>query len=249
MSTILFDHIAIGVPRIADTTPFLVGELGGEPLGGNPAGEFRFYQWGFAGGGRLEILEPLGTAGGFMHRFLAARGPGVHHVTFSVPDLADVCARAERLGYPFVGRDDSDPYYREAFLHPKQAQGIVVQFSESHARPEGRASRPESSWRDDPEPPSPPRASPPVELLGLRLEARDQERARTQWGELLRGEVEERDGVLVFRWPGSPLRLVVEVAPQRPEGPLHLELRTVRPRALALGPHPVLGARFVWVAE
>src|SRR3989442_8178374 len=60
VSTIRFDHIAIAVPRIAEATPFLVGELGGVPAYGAPAGAYRFGQWRFDGGGRLEILEPLG---------------------------------------------------------------------------------------------------------------------------------------------------------------------------------------------
>ena len=31
--------------------------------------------------------------GGFMHRFLERRGPGVHHVTFEVPDIDAACAQ------------------------------------------------------------------------------------------------------------------------------------------------------------
>jgi len=132
-----FDHIAIGLQRIADAPATLVGALGGEPARGMRLPTFAWASWRFAGGGLIEILEPAG-ADGFLHRFLAARGPGIHHVTFRVPSLAAACARARAQGYQIVGLDDTDPHWKEAFLHPKQAQGIVVQLAESSAEEEPR---------------------------------------------------------------------------------------------------------------
>src|SRR5947209_10808964 len=73
-----FDHIALALPRMADATPFLVGVLGGSPAFGADSGVYRFGQWRFANRARLEVLEPIGRDG-FLHRFLAARGPGLHH--------------------------------------------------------------------------------------------------------------------------------------------------------------------------
>jgi len=87
------DHVAFGVPDAAAVTPFLVGELGGRPFESGPGIEFLWWQWQFARGGAIEIIEPDGPPGGFVHRFLEARGPGVHHVTFKVPDLAAAAAR------------------------------------------------------------------------------------------------------------------------------------------------------------
>ena len=104
MPTPRFDHIAMALPRMADATAVLVGELGGAPHHGGPAGPYRFGQWSYAGGGRLEVLEPRGDDG-FLHRFLRERGPGVHHVTFTVPDLDAQCARARDHGYRIVGYD------------------------------------------------------------------------------------------------------------------------------------------------
>lgn len=134
MPPIQLDHIAIGLPRIADAPAVLVDVLGGVPERSRPAGGFRWASWTFADGSVIEILEPAGPDG-FLHRFLAAHGRGVHHVTFEVPDLALVCRRAEIHGYDIVGRDESDPSWKEAFLHPKQALGIVVQLVESASGP------------------------------------------------------------------------------------------------------------------
>lgn len=233
---ILFDHVAIGMPTMADAAPFLSGELGGVPDAGYPSGVFTWGTYRFEGGGSIEIIEPLG-ASGFLHRFLAERGPGVHHVTFKVPSLDEVCARAEAAGYDIVGRDDSEPTWREAFLHPKQALGIVVQFAEPG--PSQGTARPSTP---PPEVPSPP---PPVTLLGLRMRAQSRERAVTQWGTVLQGKMADGPrGSLVFRWPGSFMRLAVEIDPVQNESPIAIELASPRTLALPEGPHPDLGTVF-----
>jgi methylmalonyl-CoA/ethylmalonyl-CoA epimerase len=237
MSRIRFDHIAIGTHRLADAAPFLAGELGGRPDRGRPSTGFRWATWRFAGGGCVEILEPLGSDG-FLHRFLAHRGPGVHHVTFEVPSLADVCRRAEGHGYTIVGRDDSDPAWQEAFLHPKEALGIVVQFAQPG--PEKDAQRPGEAPAGVDDPP------PPVTLVGLRMRAHSRERARRQWQEVCGGECAAgADGALVFRWPGSAMRIAVNVDPAGAEGPIAIEVAGDRTLALPAGPHPLLGVAFV----
>jgi hypothetical protein len=237
MTRIRFDHIAIGLSRMADATEMLVGTLGGVPAYGQPSGVFRWGSWTFEGGGAIEILEPMGDHG-FLHRFLDERGPGVHHVTFRVPSLDEVSARAERAGYDVVGRDDTDPEWKEAFLHPKQALGIVVQFAESAGGDDG----PEPHWQPPPGPPDPPA---PVTIVGLRLRAHSRERARRQWKTVLEGHPSEGpEGELIYRWPGSPMRLAVEIDPARDEGPIAIELASDRAIALPDGPHPALGTVF-----
>ena len=64
------DHVAIGLPRLADGLPFVVGELGGRPTIGGPNVAFRGGQWRFANAALLELIEPAGPPGGFLHRFL-----------------------------------------------------------------------------------------------------------------------------------------------------------------------------------
>lgn len=238
MSKVLFDHIAMAIPRMADAPSVLAGVLGGVPADGASAPVFNWGVWRFEGGGDLEVLEPRGPDG-FVHRFLASQGPGIHHVTFKVPSLAEACERAEARGYTIVGRDESDPTWMEAFLHPRQALGIVVQFAEERVRPpEGHR-----HWSPPPGPANPP---PPVRILGLRMRARSREAARRQWEEILFGESEPGEhNALIYRWPGSPMRLVVELDATAEEGPLGIEYASSHIVALPDGPHPVLGARFV----
>ena len=230
MRSVLFDHIAIAVPRLADAEAVLAGELGGRSTFGMTTDEYRFWHWRFEGGGDLEVLEPAG-ADGFLHRFITQHGPGIHHVTFTVPSLAEACDRARTHGYSIVGYDDSDPEWSEAFLHPKQAQGIVVQFAQTNAPP-----TPEPGARD---------SASPIKVLGLRLSAHSRERAHTQWGTVVQGvRADGEDGALVYRWPGSSLRIVVEIDPARAEGPLCIEYSSRRAVRLPDDPHPVLGAVF-----
>lgn len=88
------------------------------------------------GHSHVELLRPLqpDTAVG---RFLASRGPGLHHVAYRVDDiesaLADLRDRGLRLidETPRVGIRDS----RVAFVHPQSAGGVlteIVQPAEGH---------------------------------------------------------------------------------------------------------------------
>ena len=221
MSDIQLDHIAIATHRLTDVPPFLVGVLGGIPFFGMDAGAFRFGQWEFEGDGRIEVLEPRG-ADGFLHRFLATRGPGIHHVTFKVPSLREACDRAQALGHVIVGYNDASPYWKEAFLHPKDALGIVVQLAQAGGKGPTRG-----KWRTAP--PGPPDPPPPVRIGGLRTRVHSEERAERQWAALLRGTAAREGDTLVYRWPQSPLRIAVEIDARKEEGPIQIDVESARP--------------------
>jgi len=80
---------------------------------------------------RLELLEPVGSDSP-VAKFLAKRGPGIHHICFAVPDLegalADLRGRGFRLVHqsPVPGADGR----RVAFLHPSAGQGVLIELSE-----------------------------------------------------------------------------------------------------------------------
>ena len=241
MPGVQFDHIAIAAHRISDAPPYLVGVLGGVPFFGMSSDVFRFGQWEFDGGGRIEVLEPRGDDG-FLHRFLATRGPGIHHVTFKVPSLDVAREHATALGYGVVGYNARVPRWKEIFLHPKDALGIVVQIVESPDEP------PRGHWRKPP--PMPASPPPPVRLLGLRLAAHSAERAHRLWAMLLRGQDAVEAGRHVFRWPGSPLYIAVDVDAAAGEGPTAIEIGSPSRPVKALGaPAPDLGTVFVDVRD
>ena len=176
------DHAAVAVPSLAEVTALVVGELGGQPAEGGPGLGFTGAQWRFLNDARLEVLEPAGGPNGFLHRFLEQRGRGVHHVTFVVPNLSDAVQRARVAGRKIVGYEDSLPSWKEAFIHPTSAHGLVIQLAESH--PELG----EGMWSEDfPFPESPPAPSPAARLEALRLNVHDLDRAAELCRDLLRG--------------------------------------------------------------
>ena len=70
-------------------------------------------------------------------------------------------------------------------------------------------------------------------------------RAARQWRDVC-GGVEAEPGL--WSWPDSAMRIAIDVAPDRPEGPTSVELRCARELLLPDGPVPALGARFSRVA-
>ncbi len=212
------DHIAFGVHSIAATAPFVSEKLGGIPYQSGPGIGFRGAQWTLPGDGRVEAIEPEGGAGGFLHRFLAGRPSRIHHVTFKAVDIHASAAAVRAAGLTVVGLNDELASWKEMFLHPKEAQGIVVQLAESH--PEIG----DDGWTSDWPYPRPPAAPDRAKVLGLRLRARSEDRAILQWQALLGGRLRRDENRMTFSWDGSPLRIVVEVSNHAPEGPVGIEV-------------------------
>jgi len=126
------DHVAVAVEQWSDAWPRYAVELGGTWSSGGLNVGFGPAQLRYANGGRVEILQPFRPQDNpFLHRFLDRHGPGPHHLTFKVPDLAAALDVAGDAGFTPVGVDLSSPDWMEAFLHPRQATGIVVQLAQA----------------------------------------------------------------------------------------------------------------------
>jgi methylmalonyl-CoA/ethylmalonyl-CoA epimerase len=86
------------------------------------------------GDGHVELLRPLGedTAVG---KFLARRGPGLHHVAYRVDDIDAALAQLREQGVELI---DSEPRTgirasRVAFLHPRATGGVLTEIVEPAA--------------------------------------------------------------------------------------------------------------------
>ena len=77
-----------------------------------------------------------GPDAAFLERFLAARGAGPHHLNFLVSDIEDTLARVRALGIEPVGVNLDNPHWQEAFLHPRDAYGIVIQVAQQAGEPQ-----------------------------------------------------------------------------------------------------------------
>ncbi len=240
----VFDHVAIATDKIANAPGLLVGELGGISGYGGPSGDFSWWHWDYEGGGRIEIIAPDGPPGGFVHRYLERLGAGIHHVNFEVDSLKETAALAERLGFTVVGYDDSHEYWKEAFLHPKSAMGIVVQLVESSHHDHEHEEWDHSDMAAPAEPADPP---PAVTVVGLRMRTANHEAAVRQWGELLNGDCTETPNGLAFSWPGSSMRVAVAIEEGAEDEAVAIEVSASRSLALPPGQHPGLGTRFVQI--
>jgi methylmalonyl-CoA/ethylmalonyl-CoA epimerase len=86
------------------------------------------------GDGHVELLRPLGedTAVG---KFLARRGPGLHHVAYRVDDIDAALAQLREQRVELI---DSEPRTgirasRVAFLHPRATGGVLIEIVEPAA--------------------------------------------------------------------------------------------------------------------
>lgn len=126
------DHVALAFEDRTPGQQRYAGELGGEWVGGGADPGFWSEQVRFANGMKVELLEPLNVEeNDFLRRFLDRNGPGPHHLTYKVTDIVGALALVEEAGYRPVSVNLENEHWKEAFLHPKDAPGVVVQLAQS----------------------------------------------------------------------------------------------------------------------
>lgn len=216
---IVLDHVAVATETWASAWPRYVEALGGEWTSGGMNIGFGPHQLRFANGARLEVLQPWAVdQNDFLRRFLDRNGPGPHHLTFKVPDIVAMIRRLEEGGFTPVAIDLRDPDWKEAFLHPKDAPGVVIQVAQAS-----------SNWLS-PEPEGFPTRRPAhqASLRHVTHAVTDLQAALALFAGLLDGRVgPERDGpdgtwrCLDVTWDGPlAVRLVTPTAAAGPEHPL-----------------------------
>ena len=85
-----------------------------------------FFQVGQTKVELLETTDPEGPIG----KFIARRGPGIHHLAFAVEDVAESLRSAEEKGVQLI---DQTPRkgaegLNIGFLHPKSTFGVLTEF-------------------------------------------------------------------------------------------------------------------------
>jgi methylmalonyl-CoA/ethylmalonyl-CoA epimerase len=128
------DHIGIAVSSLDDALVVYralgLSEVGREPV------ESQGVLTAFLplGDTRLELLEPT-RADSPIAKFLARRGPGIHHVCFAVDDLEDALAELAASGFRLVNETPVPGAggRRVAFLHPSAGHGVLIELSENRS--------------------------------------------------------------------------------------------------------------------
>jgi methylmalonyl-CoA/ethylmalonyl-CoA epimerase len=126
------DHIGIAVPELEQALGLWRDRLGLElvhrEVVADQGVEAALLD---VGDSHVELLAPLGpdTAVG---RFLAKRGPGLHHVAYQVTDIEQTLESVRRAGLPLI---DERPRigirgWRVAFMNPSATERVLVEIVE-----------------------------------------------------------------------------------------------------------------------
>ena len=128
------NHVAILVEDIEQTREFWQGALGIEM---SHVDEIPSEQSKVAffplGDSEIELVEPTTNNSG-LARFLEKRGAGMHHICLEVDDIDAMLAHLRDKGIqlinetPVCGADGKE----YAFIHPKSANGVLVELYELH---------------------------------------------------------------------------------------------------------------------
>lgn len=124
------DHVGIAVADLETSIESYRRTFGVEPTHRETVADQGVEEVLFAvGASFIQLLGALGTDTP-VGRFLATRGPGVHHVAYRVDDVAVALSRLRSEGVRLVDevprRGSRDTMI--AFVHPKDMGGVLVEL-------------------------------------------------------------------------------------------------------------------------
>ncbi len=123
-------HIGVAVSDLDEAAAFYRDVLGLELSPPETADGARIVSVAL-GDVEVELLTPEAPDSP-VAKFIAKRGPGIHHICYRVPDLDRALERCREQGYRLV---DKAPRAgaagrRVAFVHPKATAGILLELTE-----------------------------------------------------------------------------------------------------------------------
>ena len=124
------DHISLAVKDIEKAKEFFCGVLGLVPCAWSVLEDLKYFGQVFSAGDltRVEMITPTGS-GSFLDKFLAER-EGVHHICFQTLDIARAKEYLDEKGIPTFGYNDDYEDWKELFIHPRDAFGVLIQIAQ-----------------------------------------------------------------------------------------------------------------------
>lgn len=127
------EHIGIAVESIEELIPYYRDGLGLE-YGGEEVVEGQKVRVAFfrIGESSIELLEPTSDDSPIA-KFLAKRGPGIHHIAVRVDDIEQALKQHEAKGAQLIDREPRLGAHnmRIAFVHPKSTGGVLVELCQT----------------------------------------------------------------------------------------------------------------------
>ncbi|MBA3030532.1 MAG: hypothetical protein FP816_17205 [Desulfobacteraceae bacterium] len=147
------DHISIAVKDFEKAKSFFLTIFGAVSGAAEEDPRMKYFWNIFSLGdlSRLEIIKATGQ-GSFLENFLSTKKDGgVHHITLETSDIKAVKSHLEENQIPFFGYSDHNEKWKELFIHPKDAFGILIQVAQlrdpNDYLPESILFKGEKPWR------------------------------------------------------------------------------------------------------
>ncbi len=126
------DHISIAVKDYQKARRFFQEILGAVPGAGAENYDEKIFWQIFSLGdlSRLELIYPT-EQGGLLDKFLEQKKDGgVHHLTLQTPDIRQAKKVLNNYNIPYFGDNEYDGVWKEIFIHPKNAFGVLIQIAQ-----------------------------------------------------------------------------------------------------------------------
>ena len=127
------DHVGIAVANLADALAFYGDALGLEietpEVVASQRVRVHFVPVGESG---LELLEATADDSPIA-KYVAKRGPGLHHITLRVEDIGAALARLKERGVRLIDEAPRAGAHGSlvAFIHPSSAHGVLVELKQA----------------------------------------------------------------------------------------------------------------------
>ena len=132
MNERVLDHVGIAVTSLDDAIPLwetlLQASASSREVVESQGVEVVFLG---SGPGRVELLAAI-RPNSPVAQFIERRGPGIHHLGYSVPALPAALEALRSEGYALVDESPREGAHgrRIAFLHPRALHGVLVELVE-----------------------------------------------------------------------------------------------------------------------
>ncbi|WP_066221678.1 methylmalonyl-CoA epimerase [Formosa haliotis] len=124
------EHIGIAVENLEESIHYYESVLGLKCYAIEEVEDQKvktaFFQ---VGGTKIELLEST-SPDGPIGKFVAKKGPGMHHIAFAVPDATEALKQAENSGVALIDKISRKGAegLNIGFLHPKSTHGVLTEL-------------------------------------------------------------------------------------------------------------------------
>jgi methylmalonyl-CoA/ethylmalonyl-CoA epimerase len=127
------DHIGIAVADLGEALKFYRDALGLEIEAPEEVASQRVRAHFIPiGESAIELLEAT-AADSPIAKYVAKRGPGIHHLTLRVEDIRAVLAHLKEKGVRLIDESPRDGAHGSlvAFIHPASTHGVLIELKEA----------------------------------------------------------------------------------------------------------------------